>query len=85
MPHEELNQHPHARHPDGLAAGEWLAVGGADALAPVGGFIAKLIQERRRSCRPAFDELAVIAGDRSGLPLPIRTDVQYECRLGGLL
>src|SRR5262245_53676395 len=37
----------HARHADRLAAVEWFAVANADAFAPIGGFVAKLVEESR--------------------------------------
>src|SRR5262245_7881094 len=64
---------------------EWFAVGGADAFAEVGGFVAELVEEGGWIGGAAFDELGVVAADGGEFLLPEGADVEDEGGLGGVL
>src|SRR5256885_3894667 len=81
----QSNQRLHACHSNRLAGMKRLAVANANRFAPVGGFIAKLVQKSRRLGRASFDELAVIAANRRQLLFPVRADVEHERGLRGVL
>src|SRR4029450_1004776 len=61
------------------------AVGGADAFAKIGGFVAELVEEGGGIGGAAFDELGVVAADGGEVSFPEGADVQDEGGLGGVL
>src|SRR5262245_40580291 len=77
-----LQQVAQAPQPNLLPGHKRLAVADAHQPAPVTGPVAQIVQERRRRCLPAGDELRMITAQYLHFAIDVRADVEHERRLG---